>query len=73
MAPGFAVLEWAETDLVFKPSPAELRTVAVFPFNNAGERTVKILQMKPSCDCVTIINDRKEVPPREAGEDHRDV
>jgi len=60
-------LVWASQEAALQLSSGTKTAVAEYSFRNAGPKTVRILSVAPSCDCVTAKADRAAYAPGESG------
>lgn len=66
--PGVSRVDWENRTLEFHPSLTEKTIAADFAFTNAGNRPVRIEDMKSGCDrCTKVISDKKDYQPGEKG------
>ena len=63
-----AGLKWEHEKIALEVLPAQLETVAVFRFSNAGKKPVTIREIKVSCGCLAPKPARKTYGPGECGE-----
>jgi hypothetical protein len=63
-----AELVWERKDIHIKATPLEKELVAVYPFRNDGNETVKFKSFKSTCDCVSITASTMVVPPGAKGD-----
>lgn len=62
-----AELEWKATSQNITVHPLQTSTTVPFGFANSGEEPVTILNLKPSCGCITGKVAKKTYAPGEAG------
>ena len=60
-------LEWQETELQLRPQTGEEKATALFRFRNAGPAPVRIVALRPSCECMTAVADRPVYAAGESG------
>lgn len=65
--PGVSRVDWESRTLEFHPSLMEKVITADFVFTNAGNRPVRIEDVKSGCGCTTAIPDKKDYQPGEKG------
>lgn len=63
-----AALSWETTRVEAVADARDTRFEAVFPFRNAGERPVTVLDVRASCGCTTPQLARRRYEPGEGGE-----
>ena len=62
-----AGLEWQETELQLRPSVGADKVTALFRFRNGGPAQVRIVALRPSCECVTATADSSVYAAGESG------
>ena len=60
-------LVWRDTQLVIRPTPTASEITAEFWFCNAGNGTVRIVSVTPSCGCLVAQPSKELVHPGESG------
>ena len=65
--PGVSRVDWESRTLEFHPALTEKTITADFVFTNAGNRPVRIEDVKSGCGCTTAIPDKQEYQPGEKG------
>lgn len=63
-----AALEWKTTDLLRTAEPGQEAMSVTFPFQNTGDKPVRILSLDPSCSCMSAAPDKFVYAPGEVGE-----
>jgi hypothetical protein len=63
-----AQLTWEKTQLDFHPKPGEQEVVANFKYENKGNTTVNIRNVRSSCGCTVASLKKNDVAPGEKGE-----
>ena len=65
--PGVSRVDWDSRTLEFHPTLKETVLTADFTFTNAGNRPVRIEDVKSGCGCTTALPDKKDYAPGEKG------
>ncbi|MDD2708471.1 MAG: DUF1573 domain-containing protein [Verrucomicrobiae bacterium] len=68
MADARAQIRWDKRELEFEPAVTESRVIAHFTFTNSGNKPVRILSVKSSCGCTSLVQEKVLYQPGERGE-----
>jgi hypothetical protein len=63
-----AQLAWEKTELELNPAPGADSAVATFKYENKGDKSIHISNVRTSCGCTTAALAKNDVAPGEKGE-----
>ena len=63
-----AALAWPSREAQIAPAPGEPSVSFVFPFRNPADRPVRVISLRPSCDCLSAVVAKDSWAPGERGE-----
>lgn len=65
--PSFAGLEWDATSRTIEVHPLQASKTIHFHFSNEGSKSIEILDLKPTCGCISGKIEKKVYQPGESG------